>query len=108
MASFSIVAWRLLQLTQWVRVEPTISCEAVFEPYQWQALSAHHHGKVCGEALSMQEALWLVALLGGFLGRRGDGAPGVKVLWRGLRRLSDIAQTWRLVRGLPPPLVGNA
>lgn len=107
-ASFSIVAWRLLQVAHWARVEPDLSCEAVFETYEWQALAAHHQGQVPGEVLSMQEALWLVAMLGGFLGRRGDGAPGVKVLWRGLRRLSDIAQTWRLAHGLSPPLVGKA
>ena len=28
-----------------------------------------------------------IARLGGFLDRRGDGAPGVKVLWSGLRKL---------------------
>ena len=31
-----------------------------------------------------------VARLGGFLARRHDGAPGVKALWRGLRRLHDL------------------
>lgn len=29
------------------------------------------------------------APLGGFWGRRGDGDPGVKTLWRGYRRLED-------------------
>ncbi|XZN92182.1 MAG: IS4 family transposase [Microcoleus sp.] len=28
--------------------------------------------------------------MGGFLGRKDDGFPGVKTLWRGLRRLDDI------------------
>ncbi|MGF1601164.1 MAG: IS4 family transposase, partial [Thermosynechococcaceae cyanobacterium] len=37
-----------------------------------------------------------VAQLGGFLGRKHDGKPGVKTLWRGLTRLHDIADTWRL------------
>ncbi|MFH0989484.1 MAG: IS4 family transposase, partial [bacterium] len=36
----------------------------------------------------------MLARLGGFLGRKGDGYPGVKVLWRGLRRLDDIAQAY--------------
>jgi hypothetical protein len=38
-----------------------------------------------------------IAQLGGFLGRKGDGEPGVKTIWQGLRRLHDIAQTWMLV-----------
>ncbi len=38
----------------------------------------------------------MIALLGGFLGRKGDGEPGVKTIWRRLRRLHDIAATWKL------------
>ena len=41
--------------------------------------------------------LW-VARLGGFLARKRDGPPGVKVIWRGLRRLTDIAATWQIAR----------
>ena len=35
----------------------------------------------------------LVAKLGGFRGRKGDGHPGATVLWRGLNRLADITET---------------
>ena len=52
------------------------------------------------------EAIRWVAQLGGFLPRKGDGDPGVVVLWRGLRRLHDLTVMWRLAR--PPGLVGNA
>ena len=31
----------------------------------------------------------MIARLGGHLGRKGDGPPGAKVLWRGLQRLHD-------------------
>jgi hypothetical protein len=31
-----------------------------------------------------------VARLGGFLGRKGDGEPGVRALWRGYQRLQDM------------------
>ncbi|MCE9563515.1 MAG: hypothetical protein K8U57_15855, partial [Planctomycetes bacterium] len=31
-----------------------------------------------------------VASLGGFLGRTGDGEPGVRTLWRGYQRLQDL------------------
>ena len=31
-----------------------------------------------------------VASLGGFLGRKGDGEPGVRTLWRGYQRLQDL------------------
>ncbi|MEG4342862.1 IS4 family transposase, partial [Microcoleus sp. A003_D6] len=38
--------------------------------------------------------------LGGFLGRKHDGVPGVKTLWRGLRRLNDITMGWLLFNQL--------
>lgn len=37
-----------------------------------------------------------IARPGGFLGRKHDGEPGVKVLWRGMRRLQDITATCEL------------
>jgi Transposase Tn5 dimerisation domain len=42
--------------------------------------------------------------LGGFLGRKSDGEPGVKVLWRGFIRLQDIVDTWRIFN--PPHTYG--
>ncbi len=45
----------------------------------------------------------MIASLGGFLGRKGDGEPGVKTIWLGLRRLHDISQTWKLSHQISPP-----
>ena len=42
------------------------------------------------------EAILWIAQLGGFLERKNDGFPGVKTIWRGLKRLDDIASTWLL------------
>jgi hypothetical protein len=33
----------------------------------------------------------LIASFGGFLGRKGDGEPGVKTIWIGLQRVMDFA-----------------
>jgi hypothetical protein len=33
----------------------------------------------------------MIATLGGFLGRKGDGEPGVKTLWWGLQRVTGFA-----------------
>jgi hypothetical protein len=38
---------------------------------------------------TLSEAVLLLAKLGGFLGRKHDGKPGVKVLWRGLQKLNE-------------------
>ena len=43
---------------------------------------------------SLNEAIRLVARVGGFLGRKGDGQPGMTVRWRGLQGLTWISSAW--------------
>jgi len=43
----------------------------------------------------------MVASLGGFLGRKGDGEPGTKSLWLGLQRLDDLSSMWKLLTTTP-------
>jgi hypothetical protein len=43
---------------------------------------------------TLGEAVHMVAALGGFLGRKGDGNAGATALWRGLARLADITDTF--------------
>ncbi|AVQ71209.1 hypothetical protein B5D77_07675 [Microcystis sp. MC19] len=50
------------------------------------------------------EAVRMIASLGGFLGRKGGGEPGVKTIWLGLRRLHDISQTWKLSHQISSPI----
>ena len=60
------------------------------------------------EPPSLREAVRQIARLGGFLARRGDGEPGVKTIWRGLRRLEDLLIGWKLaVMNSPPNVVGK-
>lgn len=42
--------------------------------------------------------LRLIAQLGGFLGRKGDGEPGVKTIWLGLQRVMDFAAWIKFAR----------
>lgn len=96
-----IVAWRLLWLTYQARAQGETSCTMVFAPHEWQALvcTIRQRAEPPSEPPSLREAVRMVAQLGGFLARKGDGEPGVKTLWRGLSRLDDIAATWLLLRG---------
>ncbi|BDA69462.1 transposase [Calothrix sp. PCC 7716] len=98
LATYSIVAWRLLWLTYEARHNPDVSCETVLDTIEWQALCATiTKNPVPPEnPPTLREAIRMIASLGGFLGRKGDGEPGVKTIWRGLRRLHDIAATWKL------------
>lgn len=100
LATYCLVAWRLLWLTYEARRSPETSCSSVLETHQWQALycTIHHTTIPPAEPPNLQQAMRWIAQLGGFLGRKSDGQPGVKTIWRGLRRLDDIAATWQLLR----------
>jgi hypothetical protein len=106
---FNYVAWKLLWLTYQTRLTPTDDCTAILEPDEWQALYGTIHQTTAFPLFppTLHEVIRWIAQLGGFLGRKGDGDPGVKVLWRGWTRLQDIVATWRLLR-YPPKNVGNA
>ena len=99
LALYCIVAWRLLHLTYLARVTPDASCEVVFQTHEWQALHAftYQTNALPTTPPSLHEATRLVAKLGGFLARKSDGEPGVQTIWRGLRRLDDLASMWLLL-----------
>jgi len=100
LATYTIVSWRLLWLTYEARLNPTQPCDGVLETYEWQSLCAtvNQNPIPPEQPPSLQEAVRMIAMLGGFLGRKGDGEPGIKTIWRGLQRLHDIAATWKLCR----------
>lgn len=108
LAVYSSVAWKLLWLTYQARQTPDVSCTVALQPTEWQALYAfiHRSQSLPDTAPSLRQAVRWIGQLGGFLARKGDGEPGVKVLWRGWTRLQDITQTWSILH--PPQDVGNA
>lgn len=96
LALANVVAWRLLWLTYVGRGQPNLPCTVAFADFEWQALYSYIHKTAVlpSEPPTLQQATLWLARLGGFLGRKNDGYPGVKVLWRGWQRLFDIVQTW--------------
>jgi hypothetical protein len=103
-ACFSIVAWRLLWLLTEARHHPQQPCTQVLSTPEWEALEAvaqQRYRRVRrGQPPTLGEAIELIGKLGGHTGRKRDGPPGIKTLWRGLNRLSDITTGWLLPR--PP------
>ena len=108
---YSVIAWRLIWLTYQARVTPNQSCEIILETQEWQTLyCVVNKTKIPPDhPLTLQEAVLLIAKLGGFLGRKYDGNPGVKVLWRGLQKLNQGMLFFELARSLPfnPKDMGN-
>lgn len=99
LATYTIVAWRLLWMTYLARYHPDAPADTVLEAHEWRALycTIHKTPQPPSSPPSLRTCLRWIAQLGGFLGRKHDGEPGVKTIWQGLRRLHDIAQTWLLL-----------
>jgi hypothetical protein len=99
LATYTIVAWRLLWITYLARYQPEQPADTVLETHEWQALycTIHKTPRPPDSPPTLHRCVRWIAQLGGFLGRKRDGEPGVKTIWQGLRRLHDIAQTWKLV-----------
>lgn len=91
-----IVAWRILYLTMIGRDTPELPCTVVFEDYEWKSLYIFVHksrAAVPKVVPTLREVTRTLGRLGGHLGRKSDGEPGVLTMWRGLQRLPDIAET---------------
>ena len=96
-AVFAQVAVRVLRLTYLAREQPERPALAELAPDEHAVLEAHaRRGGPGGAIRTLREAVRAIARLGGFLGRKGDGEPGVKVVWRGLRRLAELVAGYRL------------
>jgi hypothetical protein len=95
-----VVAWRICHLVKLGREVPHVDASVYFEEAEWKALLAYTTKNPTPPAQSptLGEAIRLVAKLGGFRGRKSDGDPGTEVMWRGLQRLDDITETWRILQ----------
>jgi hypothetical protein len=92
-----VVAWRIQHLTWLGRETPDIPCTVFFEETEWKALVGFLQKSPVASATpppTLQEAIVMVATLGGFLNRKSDGPPGTETIWRGLQRLDDITQAY--------------
>ncbi|MEX2501873.1 MAG: IS4 family transposase, partial [Trueperaceae bacterium] len=115
LAVYAIVAWRLLWLTYVARTDPDAPCTVVLTTAEWQVLYVTLHqtsSALPPRPPPLGQAVHWIARLGGFQDRAGDGEPGLKVLWRGLRRLEDLSLGWQLATTVFPAatstrLVGN-
>ena len=96
LALYCVVAWRLLWMLYLSRAEPDCPCSIALTHQEWRLLylawqHLHHQDAALPTTPPpLREVVRRIAQLGGFIGRKADGDPGVKTLWRGLMRLQDI------------------
>jgi len=100
-AIYLIVSWRIHTITMASRSYPNESCEKIFVEKEWRTIYVMHKKiKPPNKAPSLREITRMMAQLGGFLARKGDGEPGVKNTWRGFRRLMEYMSAMELAHNL--------
>lgn len=102
-----VVAWRIFHLTMLGRETPDLPCTVFFDENEWKALCVYvsKNPDPPDKPPTLKEAIFMVAGIGGFMGRKGDGFPGTETMWRGLQRLETAAEMYWIVNkpGIPPP-----
>ena len=64
---------------------PDLPCETLFDRQEWQAAwIVSKRTEPPPEQPKLQDMIRIIASLGGFLARKGDGEPGPQTLWIGL------------------------
>lgn len=94
------VAVRLLQLRQVARQTPTRPAVQIVDPLMVQVLARQQ--QVDWHTLTAEQFWQAVARLGGHQGRRRDGPPGWRTIWRGWHYLSDLTEGVRLYQRMTP------
>lgn len=97
----SVIAWRLFWMVQVNRAHPEAVCTVVLSEPEWQALyvAIHRTAQFPEQVPTVRQVVRWIAQLGGFLGRKHDGEPGVTVVWRGWQRLHDLTMMWQVMQG---------
>jgi len=99
LALFMVVAWRIGHLMRTGRTCPDLDAALFFDPDEIRGAYLLNKKKPPSRPPRINEVLRLIAMLGGFLARKGDGEPGVKTIWLGLQRVMDAATTIQALRG---------
>src|ERR1700744_575385 len=100
LAVFMVVAWRIARLMRLGRTCPELDAGLLFETDEWKAAFILNRKTPPDKPPQLNEVIRLVARLGGFLARKGDGEPGVKTIWLGLQRIVDFVAGIKYMREL--------
>lgn len=94
----SVIAWRIFYITLISKEDPNLPCDKLLAEEEWKVLYSkiHRTKDYPPSPPTIREAVRWIAQLGGFLGRKGDGEPGTITLWKGWKRLVDLAEGWNL------------
>lgn len=92
LAVYMVVAWRLARLMRLGRIHPDLDAALMFSTKEWQAAYILAKKPVPRSSPCVRDVIRRIASLGGFLGRKSDGEPGMKTLWLGWQRVRDFVE----------------
>lgn len=92
LAVYMVVAWRLAHLVRLGRTHPDLLASKLFTEAEWKGAYILAKKQPPAQPPTIREIIRQIAMLGGFLGRKGDGEPGVKTLWLGFARVRDFVE----------------
>jgi len=95
---YAAVASRILTLRDRARLEPNAPCTTILSTDAWRVLWLRFEKGPLTAATavpSVRQAILWIGRLGGHLGRKRDGLPGVRTLWRGWRDLTILVAGYR-------------
>ncbi len=89
---YSLCAFKIMQMLYLSRTEPSQSCTNFFSDMEWKVISRVNNKSPINtpHPPTLQKCVWMIAKLGGYIGRNNDGPPGIKNLWKGLQKLNTI------------------
>lgn len=88
LALYLLTALRILTLRYLAETQPDSSADQVLNEVEQNSLRIYvrqHFGHEIGHAMTVGEVQCWIGRIGGHLGRKRDGRPGVRTLWRGWR-----------------------
>ena len=98
LAVYRVIAWRLARLVRTARTQPDLDASSLLTNEECQAAYVLAKKPIPKSPPTLREVIRQIAMLGGFLGRKGDGEPGVKTLWQGFIRVRDFVQGIKFMR----------
>ena len=82
------------------RVTPDVSCEIVLTRDQWITLYVliNKSLNIPDRPPSLGQAIAWIGQLGGHIGRKRDGQPGLKTVWLGYQRVCDAEKLYTVLK----------
>jgi Transposase DNA-binding/Transposase Tn5 dimerisation domain len=97
---YSLAAFRIMQMVYQSRKTPNASCEMVLSKQQWSVLYMliNKTKNLPKEPPILSDAIKWIGRLGGHLGRKSDGPPGLKAVWYGYQKLCNATDIYAILK----------